>query len=50
MYHSIIFYKNDDFTSGLNTYDDWFLIPTSRPVFNPPAVKTKYIDIPGRTG
>lgn len=50
MYHSIIFYKNDDFTSGLNTYDDWFLIPTSRPVFNPPAVKTKYIDIPGADG
>ena len=50
MYHSIIFYKNDDFTSGLNTYDDWFLIPTSRPVFNPPSVKTKYIDIPGADG
>ena len=50
MYHSIIFYKTDDFTSGINTYDDWFLIPASRPVFNPPSVKTKYIDIPGADG
>lgn len=50
MYHSITFYKNDDFSSGINTYDDWFLIPASRPVFNPPSVKTKYIDIPGADG
>lgn len=40
MYHSITF-------GDKNTWDDWFLIPSSRPVFNPPKVKTVYIDIPG---
>lgn len=40
MYHSIIFGNKD-------TWVDWYLIPTSRPVFNPPAPKTKYVDIPG---
>lgn len=40
MYHSIIFGEK-------NTWADWYLIPTSRPVFNPPAPKTKYVDIPG---
>lgn len=41
MYHSITF-DNDK-----NTWDDWFLIPTSRPVINPPEVKTNYVEIPG---
>lgn len=41
MYHSIIF--EDD----KNTWADWYLIPSSRPVFNPPEVKTKIVDIPG---
>lgn len=40
MYHSIIF-------GDKNSWADWYLIPTSRPVFNPPAPKTKYVDIPG---
>lgn len=40
MYHSITF-------GDKNTWDDWFLIPSSRPVFNPPKVKTVYVDIPG---
>lgn len=40
MYHSIIF-------GDKNTWADWYLIPSSRPVFNPPNPKTKYIDIPG---
>lgn len=43
MYHSITF-------GDKNTWDDWYLIPTSRPVFNPPSVKTNYIDIPGADG
>lgn len=43
MYHSI--------TIGTkNTWDDWHLIPTSRPVFNPPPVKTNLIEIPGGDG
>ena len=40
MYHSIIF-------GDKNTWDDWFLFPSSRPVFNPPEPKTTYVDIPG---
>ena len=33
-----------------NTWTDWFLIPSSRPVFNPPKQKTQYLDIPGASG
>lgn len=40
MYHSIII-------GTKNTWADWYLIPSSRPVFNPPAPKTKFVDIPG---
>lgn len=40
MYHSITF-------GNKNTYDDWHLVPTSRPVFNPPEPKIKTIDIAG---
>lgn len=40
MYHSIIF-------GDKNTWADWYLIPSSRPVFNPPKPKTNYVDIPG---
>lgn len=43
MYHSITF-------GTKNTWDDWHLIPTSRPVFNPPSVKTSTIEIPGGDG
>lgn len=43
MYHSITF---DD----KNTWDDWHLIPSSRPTVSMPEVKTKYIDLPGANG
>jgi hypothetical protein len=43
MYHSITF-------GDKNTWDDWHLFPSSRPVFNPPSPKVKYIDIPGGDG
>lgn len=43
MYHSITF-------GDKNTWDDWGLIPSSRPVFSPPPVRTKYIEIPGADG
>lgn len=33
-----------------NTWDDWHLVPSSRPLVNPPDVKTNYIEIPGRDG
>lgn len=43
MYHSIII-------SGKNLYDEWGLIPTSRPLVNPPEVKTTYVKNPGSDG
>lgn len=33
-----------------NTWDDWHLVPTSRPKFAMPPVKTSYVDIPGGDG
>ena len=33
-----------------NTWDDWHRVPTSRPTFNMPNVKTNYVDIPGGDG
>lgn len=33
-----------------NTWDDWKILPTERPVFAPPKLKTTYIDIPGGNG
>lgn len=43
MYHSVTF-------GDKNTYDDWHIVPSSRPVFAPPPVKTNYIDLPGSNG
>lgn len=43
MYHSIYF-------GDKNSFDDWHLVPVSRPVFQPPGVKTKFIDLPGSDG
>ena len=43
MYHSVTF-------GDKNTWDDWRLVPASRPVFNPPAQKVKTLEIPGGDG
>lgn len=43
MYHSVIF-------GGKNTFDDWKIVPSERPVFVPPTQKTNFIDIPGADG
>ena len=43
MYHSITFGEK-------NTWTDWHLVPSSRPVINPPKPKTQYVDIPGADG
>ena len=43
MYHSVTFGEK-------NSWEDWHLIPTSRPVINPPEAKTMTIDIPGESG
>lgn len=36
--------------NGINTWDTWRLIPSSRPVINPPGFKSNYIEIPGMDG
>lgn len=33
-----------------NTWDDWHLVPTSRPLVNPPGVRANMVDIPGGDG
>ena len=44
-------YKYHSITLGdKNTWVDWHLIPSSRPLFNPPPVKTAYVEIPGGDG
>ena len=43
MYHSITI-------GGKNTWDDWHLIPVSRPLVNPPTAKVMFVDIPGMDG
>lgn len=43
MYHSVTF-------GDKNTFDDWHLIPTSRPVIAPPPLRSQTVDIPGGFG
>ncbi len=43
MYHSVTF-------GDKNTWTDWHLIPSSRPSFNQPPVKTRFLEIPGAHG
>ena len=33
-----------------NTWDDWHLVPSSRPLINPPEVKTSYVELIGGDG
>ena len=47
MYHSLVFI---DGTKSRNTWDNWHLIPSSRPVVSRPNPTYKYVDIPGRDG
>lgn len=42
-YHSITL-------GGKNTWDDWRLLPSSRPYVAPPEPRTNYIEIPGMDG
>ena len=57
MYHSITFAKalatypdsseKAGHLMGKNTWDDWHLIPATRPVIASPGVSTKFVEIPG---
>ena len=44
MYHSITF------DNEKNTWDDWHLIPSSRPLVVPPSIKSNYVDVAGIDG
>lgn len=51
MYHSLIFQHSDNGTvTTKNTWDDWHLIPSSRPSITQPTVNYKFVDVPGRDG
>ncbi len=47
MYHSLIIDLDGRY---INTWDDWFLIPSSRPVIAPPLERTDFVTVPGRDG
>lgn len=47
MYHSLIF---KDGNTTRNTWNNWHLIPSTRPVVAMPTATYKYVDIPGRDG
>lgn len=46
--HGITFVNNAG--TSKNTWKDWKIVPTSRPLFLPPNVKTVKVDIPGADG
>lgn len=46
MYHSITF--RDSSGRDLNTYDDFKLVPKTRPLLAPPTLKEEKVNIPGR--
>ena len=47
MYHSITFGEG---SGAKNTWDDWKLIPSPPPIFAPPKINTKFIQVPGTHG
>ena len=47
MYHSITF-GNGTLSGGKNTWDDWHLIPSSRPTVAQAGPSVNYTEIPGR--
>ena len=58
MYHSITIGSihapdnthDHSYIVGKNTWDDWHLIPSTRPLVNPPKPNTKGVQVPGRNG
>lgn len=48
-YYSITF-KDIDGSKPINTFEDFKLVPDSRPLIAPPSVKTEYVDVPGADG
>lgn len=54
MYHSITFgygeYSDGHFETEANTWNDWHLIPSSRPSVPPPGTNLNLISLAGRNG
>lgn len=48
VYHSITI--GDDAHGYKNTWDDWHLVPASRPLIAPPPIKSSYLDLVGGDG
>ncbi len=49
--HSInIAFNDTNGTTEINTWDDWHIVASTRPVITPPSPKTKFVDIPGGNG
>lgn len=49
--HSLIITRTDlTPNQSINTWDNWHLIPTSRPLFAPPEQKEMVVDLPGVDG
>lgn len=46
--HSITFVNDNG--QERNTWTNWSLIPSNRPIFTAPSPKTNYVDIPGSNG
>lgn len=46
--HGLMFIKSDG--TSIHTWNDWKLVPTSRPLFSTPSVKTVQMSIPGSDG
>ena len=49
MYHSINLIDVDT-DKTINTYDNWHIVPETRPLVNPPEVVTEYVEIAGSSG
>lgn len=47
MYYAVTFVKG---TTTKNSWTDWHMVPSSRPVINPPEPKKTIIEIPGSNG
>lgn len=45
MYYAVTFDKG--LSTAINTWTDWHMVPSSRPVISPPRAKKTIIDIPG---
>lgn len=48
--HSINFKVENEEDYWRNTWDNWKLAPSSRPIVNPPEPKKEYVDVPGADG